>query len=105
MSPQGGEATVDVLSGREAVIPAVDGAPDAPLRIETRFRLHRWRDLLPFLWDAIGLVVAFRSSAGAHVMWLKGKPWRLEFGSYSEWKDEGSMRRYVGGSGHRTALI
>jgi hypothetical protein len=75
-----------------------------PFRVETRFQLERWRDLAPFLREALALVADFRRSTGAQAMWLKGKLWRLEFGSYSEWRDEPSMRRFVAGSGHRRAM-
>src|SRR5579859_7455972 len=73
-------------------------------RVETRFRLERYIQLPSFLWSALVLVADFRRSAGARAMWLKGRPWSLVFGSYSEWKDETSMRRFVGGGGHRQGM-
>jgi hypothetical protein len=74
-----------------------------PYRVETRFQLERYRDLPPFLGAVVREVRAFRQAPGAEAMWLKGRLWRLQAGSYSEWADREAMLDYARGGGHRAA--
>ncbi|MHB8572808.1 MAG: hypothetical protein ACYDAY_07610 [Candidatus Dormibacteria bacterium] len=74
-----------------------------PYRVETRFQLSRVRDLPPFLWEVLKEVHHFRHSRGAESMWLKGRLWELQAGSYSHWVDRESMLDYVRSRGHSQA--
>jgi hypothetical protein len=86
---------------------AADGAatPDgAALVMASRFRLRRFRHVLPFLRDAMKVRTLVRRSDGALGVSLVARPFRREFETLSAWRDRESLDAMVRTEPHRSIM-
>jgi heme-degrading monooxygenase HmoA len=77
---------------------------DAPLVMASRFRLRRFRDVLPFLRDAIRIRDQVRRSDGALGVSLVARPLRREFATLSAWRDRDALNAMVRTEPHRSIM-
>jgi hypothetical protein len=77
---------------------------DEPLVMASRFRLRRFRDVLPFLRDAMRVRALVRRSPGALGVSLVAHPLRREFATLSAWRDRESLDAMVRTEPHRSVM-
>ena len=86
---------------------STDAAPIAgpePLVMASRFQLRRFRDVLPFLRDAMRVRTLVRRSEGALGVSLVARPLRREFETLSAWRDRESLDAMVRAEPHRSVM-
>ncbi len=66
----------------------------------SRFRLARWRDVVPFLVDALRVRAQMRRADGMFGISLVARPARREFWTLSAWRDEESLMAAVKAEPH-----
>ena len=81
-----------------------DTSTTAPLVMASRFRLRRFRDVLPFLIDAMRIRNQVRRSAGALGVSLIAHPLRREFATLSAWRDRDALNAMVRAEPHRSVM-
>jgi hypothetical protein len=81
--------------------PSADGAA---LVMASRFRLRRFRHVLPFLRDAMRVRTLVRGSDGALGVSLVARPLRREFETLSAWRDRESLDAMVRTEPHRAIM-
>jgi len=70
----------------------------------SRFKLRRWRDVLPFFRDSMRIHRQVRSADGAYGVSLSAHPLRREFFTLSAWRDDAAVRALVAAEPHRSAM-
>jgi hypothetical protein len=70
----------------------------------SRFKLRRWRDVLPFFRDSMRIHRQVRSADGAYGVSLEAHPLRREFFTLSAWRDDAAVRALVAAEPHRSAM-
>jgi heme-degrading monooxygenase HmoA len=75
-----------------------------PLVMASRFRLRRYRDVLPFLRDAVRVRALVRRSPGALGVSLVARPLRREFATLSAWRDRASLDAMVRAEPHPSIM-
>ena len=70
----------------------------------SRFKLRRWRDVLPFFLDSMRIHRQVRSADGAYGVSLEAHPLRREFFTLSAWRDDAAVRALVAAEPHRSAM-
>ena len=68
------------------------------------FRVRRFRDVLPFLRDAMRVHRQVRDADGAVGVALQAHPLRREFRTLSAWRDRAALDAMVGREPHRTVM-
>jgi hypothetical protein len=104
--------SVKTDSTRRPAMPTLPWTPaqNAPsttadaLVMASRFRLRRFRDVLPFLRDAMKVRALVRGSAGALGVSLVARPLRREFETLSAWRDRASLDAMVRTEPHRSIM-
>jgi hypothetical protein len=76
----------------------------APLVMASRFRLRRFRDVLPFLIDAMRIRNQVRHADGALGVSLIAHPLRREFATLSAWRDRDAVNAMVRTEPHRSIM-
>ena len=75
-----------------------------PLVMASRFELRSFRDVLPFLRDAMRVRALVRRSPGALGVSLVARPLRREFATLSAWQDRASLDAMVRAEPHRSVM-
>ncbi|MCO1655171.1 antibiotic biosynthesis monooxygenase family protein [Pseudonocardia humida] len=75
-----------------------------PLVMASRFRLRSFRDVPPFLRDAMRVRTLVRRSPGALGVSLVARPLRREFATLSAWRDRESLDAMVRAEPHRSVM-
>ena len=70
----------------------------------SRFKLRRWRDVLPFFLDSMRIHRQVRAADGAYGVSLEAHPLRREFFTLSAWRDDAAVRALVAAEPHRSAM-
>ena len=70
----------------------------------SRFRLSRWRDVVPFLIDALRVRRQMLHADGLFGMSLVARPARREFWTLSAWRDNEALMAAVQGEPHRRVM-
>jgi hypothetical protein len=68
------------------------------------FRVRRYRDVLPFLRDAMRVHRQVLAADGAVGVALEARPLRREFRTLSAWRDRAALDAVVGREPHRTIM-
>jgi hypothetical protein len=74
------------------------------LVMASRFRLRSFRDVVPFLRDAMKVRTLVRRSDGALGVSLVARPLRREFATLSAWRDRESLDAMVRTEPHRSIM-
>ncbi|NBE83560.1 DUF3291 domain-containing protein [Micromonospora rubida] len=77
---------------------------DSALVMASRFRLTRFRDVGPFLLDALRVHRQIRRADGVLGVSLVAHPLRREFWTLSAWRDREALMVAVGQEPHRTVM-
>ncbi len=97
------ETEMPTLPWTAADAPA-DATGDGALVMASRFQLRRFRDVLPFLRDAMKVRALVRGSDGALGVSLIARPLRREFATLSAWRDRESLDAMVRTEPHRSVM-
>lgn len=86
--------------------PSDGGPPPAGevLVMASRFRVRRFRHVLPFFLDALRVHAQVRGADGALGIALDAHPLRREFLTLSAWRDRESLDAMVGAQPHRGVM-
>lgn len=91
---------------KPAALPWRDVAEaEGPLVVSvTRLRMRRWRDVPAFLRASLRLRRDLAAAPGAVTLGLAAEPFARTFWTLSAWRDEESLKAYVGSPGHAAAM-
>lgn len=70
----------------------------------SRFRVRRFRHVLPFFLDALRVHAQMRRSAGVVGLSLAAAPLRREFATLSAWRDRAALDAAVRAEPHRSVM-
>jgi hypothetical protein len=85
-------------------VETADRTASEPLVMASRFQLRSYRDVLPFLRDAMRVRTLVRRSPGALGVSLVARPLRREFATLSAWRDRESLDAMVRAEPHRSIM-
>lgn len=87
--------------------PATDGAAKnvETVVLASWFRLRRYRDVVPFLVDAMRIHRQVRASAGNIGVALVADPVRREFRTLSQWRTDADIRAMVRTEPHASVMV
>lgn len=79
-------------------------APAEVLVMASRFRVRSWRQVVPFLRDAMAVHAQVRRSPGAVGVTLDAHPLRREFFTLSTWHDRAALQAMVRAEPHASVM-